>query len=245
MTTTNTLFRKKPVVIEARQWTGENADEIQAFLCPHNPDSGYGWVKGSYVDIRTPKGLMAASIGDWIVRTPDVSFYPVKPDIFAATYEPAAAATAPAVPAGWRLVPIEPTPEMVGAMYDHEEDRGVFFFPDHAEPEEAETYDAVIAAVGSLGKFIAFGNAAGMGAMNELLADPQALMQQVFGAMGIDDPSAILAAMQGGDPEALKLAQIQMTGALERAMQQAGPLPVGSEADGEDEDEEDEDPQKK
>lgn len=131
------------------------------------------------------------------------------------------------------------------AMYAHEEDRGIFFFPDHAEPDDAETYDTVIAAVGALGKFIAFGNAAGgMGAMNELLADPQALMQQVFGAMGIEDPSSILAAMQGGDPEAMKLAQIQMTGALERAMQQAGPLPVGSEAD-EGDDAEDEEPQKK
>jgi hypothetical protein len=125
------------------------------------------------------------------------------------------------------------------AIYDHEEDRGIFFFPDHAEPDDAETYDTVIAEVGALGKFVPFGNAAGAGAMNELLADPQALMQQVFGAMGIEDPSALLAAMQGGDPEALKLAQIQMTGALERAMQQAGPLPVG---EGEDEGGDDEAP---
>jgi hypothetical protein len=131
------------------------------------------------------------------------------------------------------------------AMYDHEEDRGVFFFPDSAEPEDAETYDAVIAAVGAVGKFIAFGNAAGMGAMNELLADPQALMQQVFGAMGIEDPSAILAAMQGGDPEALKLAQIQMSGALERAMQGAGPLPLGEKGLPEGDDDEDDEPQKK
>ncbi|MGZ3416736.1 MAG: hypothetical protein ACXWUG_29530 [Polyangiales bacterium] len=122
------------------------------------------------------------------------------------------------------------------AMYDHEEDRGIFFLPDHAEPDDAETYDAVIAEVGALGKFVQFGNAgANMGAINELLADPQALMQQVFGAMGIDDPSALLAAMQGGDPEALKLAQIQMTGALERAMQQAGPL-AEAPPDSEDED---------
>lgn len=82
-------FRKKPVAIEAVQWTGENADEIQAFLCPHSPDSGYGWVKGNYVEIGTLEGLMVASIGDWIIKGVKGEFYPCKPDIFAATYEPA------------------------------------------------------------------------------------------------------------------------------------------------------------
>ena len=80
-------FRKKPVVIEAVQWTGENADVIQQFL--GGTVSPFGWVKGEYVDIGTLEGLMVASTGDWIIKGVKGEFYPCKPDIFAATYEPA------------------------------------------------------------------------------------------------------------------------------------------------------------
>ena len=38
------LFRKKPVVIEAIKWTGENADEVQAFLHNGYQDAAHGWV---------------------------------------------------------------------------------------------------------------------------------------------------------------------------------------------------------
>jgi hypothetical protein len=81
-------FRKKPVVIEALQWTGENKWEVQKFL--GGTDSPMGWVKGAYVDIGTLEGLMVASIGDWIIRGVKGEFYPCKPDIFAATYDPVA-----------------------------------------------------------------------------------------------------------------------------------------------------------
>ncbi len=77
------LFRKKPVVIEAIKWTGENVDEVQAFL--HN---GHDWIKGRYVEIGTLEGLMVASVGDWIIKGVKGEFYPCKPDIFAQTYEP-------------------------------------------------------------------------------------------------------------------------------------------------------------
>ena len=82
-------FRKKPVVIDAMQWTGENPDEIQAFLHDGHPHAAAGWVKGRCVEIGTLEGLMVASIGDWIIRGVQGEFYPCKPDIFAATYEPA------------------------------------------------------------------------------------------------------------------------------------------------------------
>lgn len=74
-------YRKKPVVIEALEWTGNNAGEIQAFI----GDNGY--VKGSYIDIGTLEGLMVASIGDFIIKGIKGEFYPCKPDIFEATYE--------------------------------------------------------------------------------------------------------------------------------------------------------------
>jgi hypothetical protein len=45
-----------------------------------------------HVDIHTKEGTMRAEIGDWIIKEPfataDRQFYPCKPDIFAATYEP-------------------------------------------------------------------------------------------------------------------------------------------------------------
>ena len=39
--------------------------------------------------IRTLEGEMTATQGDWIIKGVKGEFYPCKPDIFAATYEPA------------------------------------------------------------------------------------------------------------------------------------------------------------
>ena len=80
-------FRKKPVVIDAVRWAGNNALEVEAFLAI-GPYAAAGYVKGGYVDIGTLEGLMVASIGDWIIKGVKGEFYPCKPDIFAATYEP-------------------------------------------------------------------------------------------------------------------------------------------------------------
>ena len=74
-------FRKKPVVIEAVRWDGENKNEVEQFL------DNNGFVKGDYVDIGTLEGLMTASVGDMIIKGVKGEFYPCKPDIFEATYE--------------------------------------------------------------------------------------------------------------------------------------------------------------
>lgn len=77
-------FRKKPVVIEAMQWTGENVDDVLAFMAPG------GWVGGrGEIEVETIEGIMTAKTGDWIIKGVKGEFYPCKPDIFAATYEPA------------------------------------------------------------------------------------------------------------------------------------------------------------
>lgn len=78
-----TQYRKKPVVIEAWQFTPEN--------CARQPK----WVKGEwgFVDgvdvlrIKTLEGVMTAQVGDWIIRGVKGELYPCKPDIFDATYE--------------------------------------------------------------------------------------------------------------------------------------------------------------
>lgn len=75
-------FRKKPVVIEAVQWKGNNVDEISAFA------SSNASVKGNTVIIGTLEGNMNASVNDWIIKGVNGEFYPCKPDIFEKTYEP-------------------------------------------------------------------------------------------------------------------------------------------------------------
>lgn len=83
-------FRKKPVVIEAR-----NNDSTSALLAQRLAEwCGGRAVKneldhGSRIEITTLEGVMTADLGDWIIRGVQGEFYPCKPDIFAATYDPA------------------------------------------------------------------------------------------------------------------------------------------------------------
>ena len=39
--------------------------------------------------IKTLEGILYPSIGDWIIKGIKGEFYPCKPDIFVATYDPA------------------------------------------------------------------------------------------------------------------------------------------------------------
>lgn len=74
-------FRKKPVIIEAIQWTGENREQVLAF-CP----SAY-WTSRDGMIVPTLEGNHFANEGDWIIRGIKGEFYPCKPDVFAATYD--------------------------------------------------------------------------------------------------------------------------------------------------------------
>ena len=75
-------YVKKPVVIEAVRWTGDNLSEVKAFV------GGYV-LDGGRLHISTLEGLMLASVGDFIIRGVKGEFYPCKPDVFDATYAPA------------------------------------------------------------------------------------------------------------------------------------------------------------
>ena len=85
-------FRKKPVVIDAIQYTGEPmpTEVIPAWLIdamferiilPSHDD------KAKELYINTLEGRMTASVGDWIIRGVKGEIYPCKPDIFEVTYE--------------------------------------------------------------------------------------------------------------------------------------------------------------
>ncbi len=76
------LFVKKPVQIEAIQWTGYNMPEIRDFVT----DTSLVWCNDN-IYITTLEGVMTASIGDWIIKGIMGEFYPCKPEIFEATYD--------------------------------------------------------------------------------------------------------------------------------------------------------------
>jgi hypothetical protein len=91
-------FKKKPVVIDAVRFNGVNQSEILDFY-PAAFFSTEGSTRRSFsdeqpdqslpiVEIRTLEGTMVANVGDWIIRGVKGEYYPCKPDIFKATYEP-------------------------------------------------------------------------------------------------------------------------------------------------------------
>jgi hypothetical protein len=86
-----TAYRKKPVVIEAVQYLGFNAngEECELFL---GDDFETHVPSEDKIVVRTLEGELTASKGDWIIKGVQGEFYPCKPDIFEATYEPAEAA---------------------------------------------------------------------------------------------------------------------------------------------------------
>lgn len=99
-------YRKKPVVIDAIQWTGDNLRDVICFTDgpPDTRTNHAGMMWEKYEDlvqrdglkIYTLEGTMNANIGDYIIKGVKGEFYPCKPDIFAATYDPADLAAVPA-----------------------------------------------------------------------------------------------------------------------------------------------------
>jgi len=90
-------FRKKPVEIEAIQWTGYNGHQIIKFVGQNlhfsQPPSGYKHSNDDSLElltiqIPTLEGVMTANQMDWIIKGINGEFYPCKPDIFEKTYEP-------------------------------------------------------------------------------------------------------------------------------------------------------------
>ncbi len=74
-------YRKKPVEIEALQYTGDNKKECETFI-EGNFDNTL-----NYPNIKTLEGVMRVSNGDFIIRGVDGEFYPCKESIFKKTYD--------------------------------------------------------------------------------------------------------------------------------------------------------------
>lgn len=74
-------FRKRPVIIEAIQYTDHPAPILNwlgSTMCSLD-DNG--------LVIQTLEGSLKAFPGDWVIRGVHGEFYPRKPDIFEETYE--------------------------------------------------------------------------------------------------------------------------------------------------------------
>jgi hypothetical protein len=82
-------FRKLPVVIEAVKWNGD-AELANSFI---GEDFGKDWqyenANSQNLVIPTLEGEMLCKVGDYIIKGVSGEFYPVKPEIFEKTYEPA------------------------------------------------------------------------------------------------------------------------------------------------------------
>lgn len=89
-----TYYRKRPVVIEAAEWTGD-VETLYSFVGTQN------WGRADVHEIpwdhsdeeqvviwnEAERCWLPLPVGHWIVRGVQGEFYPCKADIFRATYE--------------------------------------------------------------------------------------------------------------------------------------------------------------
>jgi hypothetical protein len=77
-------FRKKPVVIQAIRWDGEERTHINLIKngFPNKRSKCF-----NSIVIDTLEGVMHCDIGDWIIKGVKGEFYPCKHDIFQLTYD--------------------------------------------------------------------------------------------------------------------------------------------------------------
>lgn len=78
-------YRKKPVEIEAMQFTDETKDQVFNFVtCNKEPYFKEG---KPILVIQTLEGEMTAELGDYVIKGVNGEFYPCKSGIFEKTYE--------------------------------------------------------------------------------------------------------------------------------------------------------------
>jgi len=97
-------YRKKPVEVEARKWSGSAASAVPIInwildeggtaryheaerrgQTSYRPDDVQ--IIPEHIQIDTLEGTMRADVGDYIIQGVEREFYPCKPDIFDKSYE--------------------------------------------------------------------------------------------------------------------------------------------------------------
>lgn len=78
-------YRRKPVVIDAIKWTGDNYADVFEFTegnaYPTKPHS-------DTLAVTTLEGEVMATKGCYIIRGIDGEYYPCQEEVFKKTYEP-------------------------------------------------------------------------------------------------------------------------------------------------------------
>ena len=80
-------YRKKPLVVEALQWTGFNLDEVIGFCPVIQVETELLVDRFPELFICTPEGEMHVSLNDFIIKGVRGEFYACKPDVFWETYD--------------------------------------------------------------------------------------------------------------------------------------------------------------
>lgn len=80
-------YRKKPLVVEALQWTGFNLNEVMGFCPVIQVEAELLVDRFPELFIRTLEGEMHVSLNDFIIKGVRGEFYACKPDVFWETYD--------------------------------------------------------------------------------------------------------------------------------------------------------------
>lgn len=100
-------YRKKPVEVDAIQWTGDNTDDVKAFIGerqrhggdePRSADNGecgfllaaevFGVINGDAIVFDRFHDWVPLHVGDWVIRGVRGEYYPCEPAVFEQTYDP-------------------------------------------------------------------------------------------------------------------------------------------------------------
>jgi len=76
-------YRMKPTVVRAMQWTGQNADDLLAWVGEENFQAN-----AVVATLKTSGGWCRLFYNDWVCRS-DTAWFSMSPERFAGRYEPA------------------------------------------------------------------------------------------------------------------------------------------------------------
>ena len=74
-------YRKKPVIVEAIQFTGDNREEVLMFC------NGYAAPNYDYLFIKGIRGMVDVHKGDWVIKQNAIDYYPCPNEVFNEVYE--------------------------------------------------------------------------------------------------------------------------------------------------------------
>jgi hypothetical protein len=81
-------YKKKPVVVEAVQFTHESKNQVFNWASEINMNVYPTYIEGlPVIMIPNQEGELVLSFGDWLIKGLNNELYPCAPDIFEKTYE--------------------------------------------------------------------------------------------------------------------------------------------------------------